>query len=791
MSSNEGIRDGAEPFTGRSIERTEDDKLLRGQGRYIDDLRIEGLLHVAFVRSPQAHGRIAGIDKSAALAMPGVLAVLTMEDFGAAYENKRLPQTAPIPALTAAISTPYPLARSEVCFVGEPVAMVIAQDRYLAEDAAAMVVLDIEPLDAVVKLREAAGSAHRVRQGQPDNLAGKLQVGYGDVDATLTGCAHRIKTSVSMHRGGGHSMECRGVVARFESDTDALTLWTSTQLPHTIRKNLAIYLGWDEHRVRVIAPDVGGGFGPKGIFYPEEAALALASINLRKPLKWVEDRREHFLSCVQQRDQVWSVEIGADAQGRVKAVRARGQHDCGAYLLYGLLLPVTTVVQFPGPYRWEAVDVQLDCLFTNLTPTAPVRGAGRPYACFVIEQIMDCVARVTGIDRAEIRRRNLIQAEQFPHATGLRNLAGVPIVYDSGDYHAALEQALAMIDWNGFEARRAAARAQQRHLGIGLASYVEDSGIPPYEGATVRVLPTGRIVIHTGAASQGQGHATILAQVCADQLGVPIEAIEVCAGDTGTFARGIGTLGSRIAVTAGNSVYLAARAVRAKALRFAAEVYQVSPEELNLQGGLIVRRDSSGAALSPPLTIGMIAMQLNGSPGVPVRPAFDPGLEATEYFQATRSVYSSGTCACEVEVDIHTGDVRISRFVFVHDCGNILNPMIVDGQVIGGVVHAIGNALFERMDFDDEGQPLSTNYGEYLLPLATEMPRIEVAHCVTPSPLNPLGLKGAGESGSIPTTPCVVAAIEDALREFDVRLSAHPVSPVQLLEAIERGRNAE
>ena len=756
--------------------------MLTGHGRYVDDLKLPGMLHAAFVRSSHAHARILGVDVSAALAVPGVHTVLTFADFGAAFTNKRMPLTFPSPLFKQAI-TQYPLAKDEVCYVGEPIAIVVANNRYIAEDAVALVSIDYEPLpvvvDCVTAAREAAPPVH---MGTPNNLVARLTAQFGDAGRLFANAAHVFREHYTLHRGGCHSMECRGLIAHHDASDDMLTVWSSTQSPFPVRRFLATYLDREEHATRVIAPDVGGGFGPKAALYPEEIVVPFAAMKLGRAIKWIEDRREHFVATTQQRDQVWDVEVAAEPDGRMLAVRAHAIHDNGAYVPYGLLLPLTSISPFPGPYALPAVDITLDVVYTNATPTSPVRGAGRPYAAFILERVADLVAQGLGLDCAEVRRRNFVRSEQMPYQTGMKYRDGSAISYDSGDYAACLETALKLADYGEFASRQQAARAEGRYLGIGIASYIEDTGVGPYEGATVRVQRTGKVVLETGAASQGQGHTTVLAQICADQLGVRIEDITVKAADTGQFPMGIGTIGSRVAVTAGSSVYQAAGEVHEKALRLAADILEVQPQDLEIENGEV--RVLGVADMK--VTLGELAQRLISSPGVPLPAAFSAGLEATAYFASgSKMPYANGTNVAEVEVDIGTGEVKLLRYSVAHDCGRIINPTLVDGQIIGGVVHGIGNALFERMIYDAQGQPLTADYGAYLLPLATEMPPIAVVHLESPSPLNPLGVKGAGEGGTIPATPAVIAAVEHALEPFTARITSHPISPEQIMILID------
>ena len=772
-------------YLGASVKRVEDPRLITGRARYVDDIELPDLLHAAFVRSAHAHARLTGIEREAALALPGVRSVFTLADFGAAYADKRMPLTFPSPLFKQAI-TQYPLARDEVCYVGEPIAVVVAESRHIAEDAVALVGVDYEPLPAVIDCEAAFAGDTVAHAGASDNLVATLKGQFGDAAAAFSRAPHVFKERYELHRGGCHSMECRGVIARHDSFDDTLTVWSSTQSPYPVRKFLSLYLDRDESRTRVIAPDVGGGFGPKAAFYPEEVVISLAAMKLGRPVKWIEDRREHFVATTQQRNQVWELEIAARDDGKILGIRGRAIHDHGAYSPYGLLLALTSLSPFPGPYALPALDLTLHVVHTNATPTSPVRGAGRPYAAFVIERLVDLVARELKRDPAEVRRRNYVAKEQMPYATGMKYRDGSPIAYDSGDYAACLEKALQLSDYAKFPARQAEARREAKYLGIGIASYIEDTGVGPFEGALVRVLPNGKVLILTGAASQGQGHATVLAQVCADELGVDIENVMVQAADTGIFPLGIGTIGSRIAVTAGSSVFEAARSVRQKALKLAADALEVDEQDLVIEDGVI--RVAGVPDLK--LSLGEAAQRLNGVPGMPIPAGLSPGLEATAYHAAGKTAYANGTNVAEVEVDIGTGAVTLLRYSVGHDCGTLLNPKLVDGQIIGGVVHGIGNALFERMVYDAEGQPLTMNYGEYLLPLATEMPPIAVAHFESPSPLNPLGVKGAGEGGTIPAAAAVIAATENALSPFAVRITSHPISPQEIVELIDAGEAA-
>lgn len=772
---------------GASVKRIDDLRLVTGQGRYVDDIELPGMLEIAFVRSSEAHALIRSIDVSAARALPGVVAVWTLADLGGDAQ-KPMVQAYPHPSIEQDI-TQYPLAKDEVCFVGQTIVLVAARNRYIAEDAAQLVEVEYEPLPVVIDARAAARpDSPLVHRGARSNLAGTLEWKFGDAARAFARAEHVFRESYFEHRGGSQSMEGRAVLAQFDAGTDQLTVWTSTQSPFLVRRHIAAYLGREETGIRVITPDVGGGFGPKAAHYPEELLMAIAALKLGQPVKWTGDRRENFLATNQQRDQWWDVEVACDASGKVLALRAQCIHDNGAYLPYGMLLPLSSVFPFPGAYAIPAVDVSLKCMFTNAVPCSSIRGAGRPNVVFVLERTMDCIARKLGLDRVAVRLVNFIRKDQFPYETGARMGDGIPVVYDSGDYAGCLEMVMKSAGYSSFETKRAAAAQQGRRIGLGIASYNEDTGAPPYEGATVRVLPSGRIYAELGTSSQGQGLETVIAQVVADQFGVEPKDVIVKTGDTATTAMALSTVGSRATSTAGPSALLAAMQVREKAIRLAAHRLEVAEHDLDITDGEVHVLGVRERAVP----LGDLAKQLHSNITFALPPGFTPGLEATSYFTSQRPVYANGSVMAEVEVDVQTGEIRLLDYWVAHDCGKRLNPSLVDGQIYGGVVHGIGNALFEHMKYDREtGQPVTTNFGEYLLPLATEMPPIHIEHMETPSPVNPLGVKGAGEGGTIPAIACMVSAVEDALKPFGVQLNEFPIFPERLLELIDRKEPGE
>jgi carbon-monoxide dehydrogenase large subunit len=771
---------------GAVVKRLEDPRLVTGHGRYIDDIVLPGMLEIAFVRSSEAHALVRSVDTAAANEVPGVVAVWTLADLGA-NAQKPMVQSYPHPAIKQNV-TQHPLAKDEACYVGEAIALVIAENRYIAEDAAQLVAVDYESLPVVIDARAAAKpDAAPVHRGAQGNVAASLAWRFGDAAEAFARARHVFRESYYQHRGGPHSMEGRGVIAQFEAATDQLTMWSSTQSPFLVRRFIAQYLEREESGIRVIAPDVGGGFGPKAGHYPEELLAAIVAMKLGRPVKWTEDRREHFLSTTQQRDQWWEVEVACEPNGKVLALRAKCIHDNGAYLPYGLLLPLTSIVPFPGAYAIPAVDVTFECVLTHAVPSTPIRGAGRPNAAFVLERTMDAVARNLKLDRAAVRRANFVRKDQFPYETGARLPNGVTIQYDSGDYAGCLDMVMKTSGYAAFETKRARAAQAGRWIGLGIASYNEDTGLPPYEGATVKVLPSGRICVELGSCSQGQGLETIAAQIAADQFDVDPQDVIVKTGDTASPALALSTVGSRVASTAGPSVHLAAVQVREKAIRLAAQQLEAAEQDLDITRGAVHIQGVPDRKVA----LGDLAKRLVSGIMVPLPPGFTPGLDATAYHVSERPVYANGTNIAEVEVDVETGAVTLLDYWVAHDCGTRINPMLVEGQIVGGVVHGIGNALFEHMKYDREsGQPLTTNFGEYLLPLATEMPPIRVEHMETPSPSNPLGVKGAGEGGTIPGISCIVSAIEDALKPLGVKVNEYPISPERLLELIDERRGA-
>ena len=766
-------------YFGAAVKRTEDLALVRGRGHFVDDIRLPGTLHACFVRSAHAHARIRGLDKSAALALPGVHAVLTYADLPEPAQ-KPLTLLVPNPAITQ-LFRPMVLVDKEACYVGEPIAMVVADTRYIAEDAAALVDVDYEILPAVSDCSGAlAPDAPRAHEGTPSNISARIPFSHGDNNAAFANAAHIFKESLHTHRGGPFFMECRGLIAAYDGIAGSYTVYISSQGAHRIKRCFLDALDLNDNEMRVITPDVGGGFGPKGALYPEYPCVAVAAKLLGRPVKWIEDRRENFVATHQERDEYWDMEIAVDADGKIQGLRGRMLHDGGAYLPWGLTVPWIAATTVPGPYVIPSFKMEVISVFTNKVSTTPVRGAGRPAGVFVMERLMDRVARELNLDRAEVRRRNFVQPEQMPYKVGIVFRDGRPVIYDSGDYPTCQATALNAADYDGFSARQRDARAKGRYIGIGIGNAVEATGLGPYEGVTVRISTTGKISMYTGATPHGQSHKTILAQIAADELGADYEDIAVVTGDTAGISLGTGTFAARTAVNAGSSAYMAAVEVAKKLKLIAADLLQCAPGDIELNNGFAMMRDAPERRKH----FRELAFKAAGMPGVSMAGGLTPGIEHTAYFTPDQSTYSNGTHVAEVEVDVETGGVEILRYVVMHDCGRVINPMVVAGQVQGGVAHGVGNALFERMLYDANAQPVNANFGEYLLPGSTDVPTVELHHMETQSPLNPIGVKGAGEGGTIPAIAAIIAAVENALQPFDVKITESPISPGRLMQLI-------
>ena len=786
---------------GQPIRRNEDERLVTGMGNFVDDVSAPNALDVAFLRSPEAHARITSLDISRAREHPGVVAVYTHEDLG--EHDIELPLMIPHPCM------PYPktqrlLAHDEVHYVGQTIAMIVAESRYIAEDALELIELDYEPLPAVVDIEAAvAGGVDTTHTDSPGNVGAHLEQVVGDPDAAFAEADIVFSERYSIERSGGMAMETRGVLADYDARTRDLTVWDTTQAPLTIKGSLGSLFGIPYNKVRVKQPDIGGGFGTKVMFYPDEVLVPWASIQLERPVKFVEDRIEHFIGSTHERKQIHEIDVAATADGVVLGLRDRFLDDTGAYIPYGIAIAQVAATQLPGPYRVPNFSVEFTAVYTNTVPVTPYRGCGRPQACMVIERVMDRLASEVGVDRAEIRRRNYIQPDEFPYQRGDIVFAdGLPVTLDSGQYDKQLDVLLEAIDWQGFAAEQAAARAEGRYIGLGLANYVEGTGLGPYEGAHVQVEPTtGKVWVATGLTSIGQGLETSLAQVAAEELGVEVSDVLVVTGDTQAMPWGVATFASRAAVMSGNAVAVAAKEVREKALEFASNMLEASAEDLELADGKVFVKGAPDrfvtlkqvAIASNPLRYAFdedakAATQFapaRRADGPPLPAGDEPGLEATGYYSPPHATWASGAHAAVVEIDIETGELSYLRYVAVHDCGTMINPMIVEGQVMGGVAQGIGGAFYEKMAYDEGGQLRNASFMDFLIPYATEVPRIQLEHLETPSPLNPKGIKGAGEAGCIPVPALTASAFDDALSDLGVTVREMPLDPCSLKALID------
>jgi carbon-monoxide dehydrogenase large subunit len=766
-------------YFGERIKRNEDPRLLTGQALYVDDVDLPNMLHAAFLRSPYAHARLRSIDYSRAVKRQGVVAVYTATELGDYWKpGPLLVAPPPIEGTTFHERTQVPLAKDKVRFAGEPIAMILAESRYIAEDALADIDVEYEPLAAVVDAAAGLDPASAlVHEDVGSNVAAHVVQTKGNYEAAKTEAHTRIRRRFTYEHGCAAAIENRGTVAVWDARSGRLTVWDTTQAPVVIRNGLAGMLGLSERQVRVIAPFIGGGFGPKiMMFYQEEVLVPWAAMKLKRPVKWIEDRAENFVATTHERGQVHEAEIALSANGKILGVHDVFIHDTGAYVPYGLTVPLNSQCTLLGPYDIPNYYSEFTAVFTNKTIVTPYRGAGRQHGVFVIERLLDLAAKELKIDRAEIRRRNFIQPQQFPYNNEIIYQDFAPLVYDSGNYEPLLRLAMDRIGYEDFiNVVQPRLRAEGRCVGLGIVAYVEGTGIGPYEGAKVQVMNSGRISVVTGVGTQGQGHFTSFAQIASEQLGVKVSDIDVVTGDTDQFYWGAGTFASRGAVVAGNAINEASRDVRAKILKLAAEHFQAPEDELEIVDGLVRVQDVPRQAIS----LGELAAKANPLRGA-VKPGTEPGLEATNYFGPERGATASGMHAMIVEVDPETLQIDIQKYVVVHDCGRVINPLILDGQIHGGVAQGIGNAFYEQLAYDENGQLLTGTFMDYHLPTSLDVPRIETDHRETPSPLNSLGVKGAGEAGAIPVGPLFAQALEDALGDEALEILEIPMSPDRL-----------
>lgn len=767
-------------YVGASVPRKEDDRLLRGRGRFVADIQLPGMVEASVVRSAFAHAEVQ-VDASRARAAPGVIAVFTANDLKGRVE----------PFSRLAIETPKDLndrlgitirpyradvlADTRVIRVGEPLAVIVATDRYVAEDAAELVEVEYEPLEAVVDPERAIEEdAPQLHPEVPGNVQATFRVDAGDIDGAFREADHSLSERFRIGRSVGVPIETRGAVAEWDPGTKNLTLWATTQRSHWLRSYLSEMLHLPEDSVRVVAPDMGGSFG-SGL-YPEDIAIAHASIALGRPVRWVEDRQENLGNARHARDQLHDVEIAFNDDGRIVGLRDRFLQDCGAYNPYAVTISYNTVCNLRSEYKIDNFSVEALCVLTNKTSNTPVRGAGRGEATFVIDRLVDMVAARVGMDPADVRFKNLIPAEEMPYDMGITYRDGVPMVYDSGDFPAQLRMALDAIDYEGVRARQKKESTSGHRLGVGISAYVEGSGIGPFESADVKVDATGRITVASGSNPHGQSHETTLAQVCADTLGVPFDWVTVRAGDTSLIDFGGGTNASRSAVTAGMAVHMATEKLRSKIVAIASSMLEVDASDVVIEEGTVFPTGAPHRAIS----LGEIAAAATPGSRVSLPEGIEPGLREGAHYYPPTVTFGSGTHIAVVDVDDETGFVRVLEYVVVDDCGVMLNPMVVDGQVHGGIAHGIGNALYEEAVYNEDGQLLTGTFVDYLLPTTEEVPDLKVVHAEHPSPLNTLGVKGVGEGGTVSPPAAIANAICDAMRPLDVQITEMPMSPDRL-----------
>lgn len=779
-------------YVGTSVGRREDLRLLRGQGRFVGDLGLPGMLEGAVLRSPVAHGRIVRIDVSRARSLPGVAAVYTAADLGGVPP---IPTTIiPKPELVAFFQ--QPLAPEKVRYVGEPLAFVVASSRAVAEDALELIDLEIDPLEAFVDARRAGEAGiPQLHATSAGNICDRFHAARGDAAAAMAAAPLRLKAKLATNRHTGVTMETRGLLAAMDAATGLLTVWGPTKMIHRTRQVLAGLMRMPEEKIRYVEPDVGGGFGFRGEFFPEDFLVPFAALKLGRPVRWIEDRQEHFMATNHSRQQWHEIEIGFDAEGRFLALRDDISMDMGAYIRpNGLVAPTHTVSSLPGPYHFPAFEFNLACVHTNKTPHGSYRGPGMYEACFVRERAIDMVAAKLGRDPADIRRINMIGPEEMPFHVGTYEY-GEEVVYDGGDYRLALDRALEAVGYaevrrRQAEARRNGAKQGPRFLGVGFASFVEPSGLGKWEHARVLIGEDGRVSLHTGTASIGQGIDTTLAQVCADALGAKLDDITVVRGDTSKVAKGVGAWGSRGAVMGGSATHVAALQLKERLLKLAAWRMEVPIAELEVAEGRVAVKGRPEQSM----TFAQAARVVAGGPPLP--PGLEQGLDVEHTFQQAEGTFAFGSAAAVVEIDAETGATKILKYVIVSDIGKAIHPQIVQGQLAGAMAQGVGGALLEELVVDEQGQLLTTTFMDYLLPTASELP-LELDVRISedfPSKLNPLGAKGAGEGGIVPAAAVIGNAVADALAPFGADVSNavdRPPFSHNRIRALLRGRKTQ
>lgn len=776
-------------YFGKPLPRLEDKFLLTGNAKFIDDIELPGMLHAAFYRSDYAHAIIKSIDVSAARQHPGVIAVYTAEDFGDFWKPGPLQVPPPFAIKGAEFSarTLVPIAKDKVRFSGEPLAVVIAESRYIAEDAFDDIIVDVDVLPAVCDLEKAwEDNTVRVHDDLPNNRAALVKQESGNYEEAKKQADVVISKRMLVEHVAAAAMENRGFVVNWDERNQELTIWASTQSPLTIRGSVARALGLAESQVRVINPYIGGGFGPKVMSsQADDVLLPWIAMRLKRPVKWIEDRRENFLATTSERDQVHHAEIALKKDGTILGFKDVFYHNTGAYDSYGMTVPLNTQTHTVSNYRIPNFYTEIRMVFTNQMVVTPVRGAGRSEGVHTMERMIDFAARKLGMDPVELRRKNLLRPEEFPLKTGIIGQDFVEGVLDSGDYLGNLEKCLEMVDYEKFRKEiQPKARKEGRRLGIGVVAFTEGTAVGPYEGCKITVSTNGKVTMVTSYSTQGQGHFTVFAQIVAEALNVPLEDVKVITGDTGHFAWGAGTFASRGATLVGTATYLAAQKVRAKIFATASKALNVPEDQVELcEGSVCIKGQPDKFIL-----LGELASKANPMRGA-VEPGVEPGLEATAYYAPPHGATGSGACAIILEIDPETLKPKIDRLVLVHDCGEVINPLMLEGQIQGGISMGIGNAFYEKLSYDENGQLLTASFMDYLMPQATDMPaKMELGHLHNKSPLNPLGIKGVGEAGALPPPPAFCQAFEDAFSEYPIEILESNLNPSIVYEYLKKAK---
>ena len=769
-------------WVGKKLKRKEDPRLIQGISHYTDDFKLAGMLHCAFTRSPHAHAEINAIRTDAARALPGVVAVFTSADTGS---------LGPVPCAIQMPNLKIPrhpvLATARVRYVGEPVAVVVASDFYIARDAAELVEVDYQPLPVVTDMEKALGAdTPYVHEDCKSNQAFTHTLKNEDVEAAFKKADRVVKQRMINQRLVPMAMEPRGVLAEYLPGENRLTVWSSNQIPHLLKTQMSVMVGLPENAVRVIAPEVGGGFGSKLNVYGEEAIVPWLAMKVGKPVKWAETRRENFTATIHGRDTINDVELALKKDGTILGLRARILADLGAYhQLLTPLIPQLTALMHAGCYKIPAIQIDIVGVFTNKMSTDAYRGAGRPEATYNVERIMDIAAQELGMDPAEFRRKNFPQPKEFPFTT----ITG--LTYDSAKYQETLAKALKLSGYDALRRRQKSGWNSGKYYGIGVSTYVEICAIGPsaatpaggWESGTVRIEPTAKVTVLTGASPHGQGEETTFAQLVADELGIDPDDVTVVHGDTLAVPYGIGTFGSRATAVGGTALYMATQKLKGKMATLAAHLLGVAPADISIGRG---RLSAKGGKKS--ISFGELVMAAYTARNIP--PGFEPGLEATHFFEPSNFTFPFGCHVCSVEVDAETGEVKIEKYVAVDDCGNVINPLLVDGQIHGGIAQGLGQAMWEEAIYNDDGQLVTGTLMDYAIPKAHLLPEFILDRTVTPSPVNPMGVKGVGEAGTIASTPCIVNAVCDALSPLGVRHIDMPLKPERVWKAIHTAQSS-